>query len=167
MHVEAVWKIDAIFFKSWVRLFVTPWTIPGSLVHGIFQARILEWVATFFSRGSSQPRDWTQVSHLAGRFFIFWATREVHRCNHCSITIINETKRISLCFKSFGFSLRQETATRCTTALSVNSFKVWHQRLWKHQILYLQVAAQGRTWNGIFGWQGWHIKRGPLAEFPK
>ena len=38
-------------------------------VHGILQARILEWAAFPFSRGSSQPRDWTQVSHIAGRFF--------------------------------------------------------------------------------------------------
>ena len=38
-------------------------------VHGILQARILEWVAFPFSRGSSQPRDQTQVSHIAGRFF--------------------------------------------------------------------------------------------------
>ena len=49
---------------------------PGSSVHGIFQARILEWVAIPFSRGSSQPRDRTQVSHIAGRFFTVWATRE-------------------------------------------------------------------------------------------
>ena len=39
------------------------------IVHGILQARILEWVAFPFSRGSSQPRDQTQVSHIAGRFF--------------------------------------------------------------------------------------------------
>ena len=38
-------------------------------VHGIFQARIMEWVAFPFSRGSSQPRDQTQVSHIAGGFF--------------------------------------------------------------------------------------------------
>ena len=42
---------------------------PGSSVHGIFQARILERVAISFSRGSSQPRDRTQVSHIAGRCF--------------------------------------------------------------------------------------------------
>ena len=41
--------------------------------HGILQARILEWVAVFFSRGSSQPRDWTQVSHIVGGFFTSWA----------------------------------------------------------------------------------------------
>ena len=45
-------------------------------VHGILQARILEWVAFPFSRGSPQPRDQTQVSCIVGRFFTSWATRE-------------------------------------------------------------------------------------------
>ena len=45
-------------------------------LHGILQARILEWVAFPFSRGSSQPRYQTQVSHVAGRFFTSWTTRE-------------------------------------------------------------------------------------------
>ena len=49
---------------------------PSSSVHGTFQARILEWVAMPSSRGSSQPRDWTQVSHMAGRFFTIWTTSE-------------------------------------------------------------------------------------------
>ena len=51
-------------------------TLLGSSVHGILQIRILEWVAMPFSRGSSQPRDQTQVSCIAGRFFTIWATRE-------------------------------------------------------------------------------------------
>ena len=46
-------------------------SLSGSSVHGIFQAIILEWVAISFSMGSSWPRDWTQVSHIAGRH---WAT---------------------------------------------------------------------------------------------
>ena len=45
------------------------YSLPGSSVHGILQARILEWVAISFSKGSSQPRDWTWVSHFAGTFF--------------------------------------------------------------------------------------------------
>ena len=45
-------------------------------VHGILQARVLEWVALPLSRGSSQPRDWTQVFHIAGRLFTNWAIRE-------------------------------------------------------------------------------------------
>ena len=48
----------------------------GSSVHGILQAKILEWVAMPFSRGSSWPRDWTQVSCIAGRFFTIRATWE-------------------------------------------------------------------------------------------
>ena len=46
-------------------------------VRGILHSRILEWVTVPFSRGSSQPRDWTQISHTAGGFFTSWATREV------------------------------------------------------------------------------------------
>ena len=46
-------------------------------VHGILQARILEWVAVPFSRGSFQPKDRTQISHVAGGFFTSCATREV------------------------------------------------------------------------------------------
>ena len=62
--------------------FVTPWTdpmdcSPDSSVHGISQSRILEWVAILFSRRSSWPKDWTQVSFIAGRFFTIWAPREV------------------------------------------------------------------------------------------
>ena len=54
-----------------------PYSLKSYTVHGILQARILEWVAFPFSRGSSQPRDRTQVSRIAGRFFTSWATKEV------------------------------------------------------------------------------------------
>ena len=50
-------------------------SLPGSSVHGILQARVLNWVAIPFSRRSSQPRDWTWVSPIAGRFFTVWATK--------------------------------------------------------------------------------------------
>ena len=52
---------------------------PGFSVHGILQARILQWVAIPFCRGSSQPRDRTEVSCLSGRFFTIWATREASK----------------------------------------------------------------------------------------
>ena len=62
---------------------------PGSSVHGIVQARILEWVAMAFLRGSSQPGDWTCISCIAGRFVTHWATWEACTChieqiNQCS-----------------------------------------------------------------------------------
>ena len=52
-------------------------SLPGSSIHRIFQARILEWVAISFSRGSSQPRDWTWISCIVGRCFTIWAIRRV------------------------------------------------------------------------------------------
>ena len=55
----------------------TDYRPPGSSIHGILQARILEWVAIPFSRGSSRPRDQTQASYTASRFFTIWATGKI------------------------------------------------------------------------------------------
>ena len=55
-------------------------SLPGSSVPGILQGRILEWVAMPSSRGSSQPRVRTEVSHIAGGFFTIWATKEAQEC---------------------------------------------------------------------------------------
>ena len=68
--------------------------VPGSSFQGIFQARILEWVAISFSKRSSQPRDWTRVSCIVGRCFTIWATREVPRQKP-------ETPLILFCFVLF------------------------------------------------------------------
>ena len=73
-HVQDLWSEVA---QSWPTLYdPVDCSLPGFSVHGILQARILEWVAISFSRGSSQPRDGTQVSHIGGRRFNLWATRE-------------------------------------------------------------------------------------------
>ena len=63
---------------SHVQLFATPWTVAYQvpLSMGILQARIQEWVAMPSSRESSRLRDRTQVSHVAGRFFTIWTTKE-------------------------------------------------------------------------------------------
>ena len=60
-------------------------SLPGFSIYGIFQARILEWVALSFARGSSWPRDQTRVSHISGRCFTIWATREVPDYRVCGI----------------------------------------------------------------------------------
>ena len=65
-------------------------------VHRILQARILEWVAFPFSRGSSQPRNRTQVSCIAGRFFTSWDTREAQNTGVGSLSLLQ------------GFFLTQE-----------------------------------------------------------
>ena len=69
------------YYKVKVKVLVTQlcltlWDPMDYTVHEILQARILEWVAVPFSRGSYQPRDWTQVSWIVGGFFTSWATRE-------------------------------------------------------------------------------------------
>ena len=62
---------------------------PGFSVHGILQARILEWVTISFSRGSSQPRDRTQVSRIGGRRFNLWAKSWVPK-NWCFQIVVLE-----------------------------------------------------------------------------
>ena len=80
-------------------------------VHGILQARILEWVAFPFSRGSFQPGDLTQVSLISGGFFTSWATREAHSevlglVNKLKIPAAVFLKKIIYCIKkSFSESL--------------------------------------------------------------
>ena len=66
---------------SRVRLFRTPWTVAYqvSSLHGTLQARVLEWIAISFSRGSSPPRDQTWVSCIPGRRFNLWATRQAQK----------------------------------------------------------------------------------------
>ena len=71
------WKVK-VKSLSPVWLFVTPWSPPGSSVHGIFQARVLKWVAISFSRGSSQPRDLTRVSRTRGRHFYHLSHQGIH-----------------------------------------------------------------------------------------
>ena len=70
-------------------------SLPGSFIRGIFQARILEWVAISFhflaiSRGSSWPRDRTSVCYTAGRLFTIWAIREVHTLEGTMETWVNK-----------------------------------------------------------------------------
>ena len=84
------WLLSPVFYySSFVQQlmilysFNCPWcppgnncSLPGSSVHEISQARILEWIAISFSRASVWPRDQTRVSFIADRFFIDWATRK-------------------------------------------------------------------------------------------
>ena len=93
-------------------------SLPGSSVHGIFQAIVLEWIAISFSKGSSQPRDRTWVSRIVDRRFTVWATREVGSpCEwrggacHCSRVMVGESG-LETCWRrslEVYLGLRQET----------------------------------------------------------
>ena len=65
----------------------------GPFIHGIFQARILEWVAMPFSTGSSQPRDWTRISCISSRFFLVWATWEALFLHQFSCSVVSNCLR--------------------------------------------------------------------------
>ena len=81
-----------------VKLLTTLWTIAhqAPLSIGILQARMLEWVVMPSSRGSSQHRDRTQISHIEGRFFTLWATRGVlGKSNRSSLVQASEAEELS------------------------------------------------------------------------
>ena len=81
-------------------------SLPGSTVHGIFQARILEWAAISFSRGTSQPRDRTWVSCITDRRFTIWATWETQESsNYRTIALISHASKVM--FKILQAKLHQ------------------------------------------------------------
>ena len=140
-------------------------SLPGSSVHGIFQARVLEWVAISFSRGSSQVRDRTQVSRIAGRCFTLWATREA-LTEHGS-TPKNKTQFplsqslpsgsflwVSSPFPSEGRQNENHnhgeliSLITWNTALS-NSMKLSHA-LWSHP---RQTGHGGKVWQNVIHWR--------------
>ena len=95
--------------------------LSGSSVHGIFQARVLEWIAISFSRGSYRPHNQTQVSCIAGRHFTVWATRS------CINSFI---KYLYVCICSWMHTLIQFSSVTqlCLTLFDrINCFPVYHQ----------------------------------------
>ena len=115
-------------------------SLPGSSVLGIFQARILEWVAIPFSRGSSQPRNQTQVSHTAGRLFTVWATRDQLPVFMMPATTILKHKkekdtRLSLrCSASHSPDYKPLFVTTKLLAFSVHwsEMKNYKDRVWRN-----------------------------------
>ena len=108
-------------------------SLPGSSIHGTFQARVLEWGAISFSRGSSQPRDRTRVSCPAGRFFTDWAIREAGNGK-----IIFFTWGRAVSFWSTGREHRM-VHKGCISHSEINLFAAnsWKINLKIHTYLYL------------------------------
>ena len=133
-----------ICLLSHVHLFLNPMdcSLSGSSVHRILQARILEWVAIPFSRESSQPRDWTWVSYITGRFFTIWATRETtppkkkiykYIYTHAkSWTWLGDwtTTHIHTCEIKFRKGISE------TLLLLEREMKLWHKVMWRKRSLF-------------------------------
>ena len=84
---------------------------PGSSIHGILQARILEWVATYYSRASSQPKDWTHVFCIADRFFTTRTNWEAQKIAEC--LLIEKPEYITRFVKFNSFSSDKYLLTSC------------------------------------------------------
>ena len=108
-------------------------SLPGSSIHGILQARILEWVAISFSRASSQPRDRTQVSHIAGRRFYHLSHQESPIYHYTCLKQIpgNLTIESHTCFLFFFLTL------------STPSCVAYKNRRWSS----LREPGQKENWN--------------------
>ena len=121
----------------------TDWSLPGSSVHVIFQARILEWVVISFSRGSSLLRDWTCVSCIS--YIGKWILTEppgkpIILCSNCLFTCLSLSRL-------HAFS-RQEAYTSCI--LVVCAGYDLKQYLWKKMYLKVYLGSQFRS--GPFCW---------------
>ena len=124
--------------------------LPGSSLHGILQAIVLEWGAISFSRGSSQPRDRTRVSHIPGRRFNLWATKVssivcVHVCAvtqlcpalcdsmDCSlpgsyihgIFQARILEWVAISFRRGSSWLRDQTCVLCVSCIAGRCFTCW------------------------------------------
>ena len=88
-------------------------------VHGILQARIMEWVAIPFSRGSSQPRDGTQVSRIAGGFFTSWTTREAQTL--CGAQNPGPWSKATSTLYLWCAMVQRQLPSFCTTSLTLHS----------------------------------------------
>ena len=93
------------------------YNLPGSLVHGILRARILEWVAISFSRGSSRQRDRTWAFHIASRFFIFWATREAQASHNLQKWYVCVCQTLKSCRLRKGWRIKSCSDKRRPHAL--------------------------------------------------
>ena len=123
---RAVWVLWVLQKSEVAQLCPTLWdpmdcSLPGSSLHGILQARVLEWVVISFSRGSSHPRDRTLVSCILGRRFNLWATREPI-CKFYVITI-PITAKCFLKWEKFILKFTQKSKER--RAAKIFKWKQW------------------------------------------
>ena len=143
---EEIYFVQILLAEKWKeKSFSLVWHLQHlqHTVHGILQAWILEWVAFPFSKESSQPRDWNQVSYIAGRFFTSWATRKSPRI----------LQWVAYPFSSKSFQPRNWTQVSCIggrfftnwairTVLQITLLSMWFTYiLWKSYTYDFQICS--------------------------
>ena len=122
-------------------------------VHGILQARILEWIAFPFSRGSSQTRDWTQVFRIAGGFFTRWATGEAQSVILSHPICGSFSKHTKVYFTNTDLCISY-TEHHCASALNLWKQKYWN-KLDQAQFLLFISSYKMRISICVPGWTSW------------
>ena len=128
-------------------------SLPGSSVHGIFQTIELEWIAISFSRGSSQPRDRTRVSHIVDRCLTIWATREV-------LLIVEVIPNLQIhCFRSVCKSVWKSEHFFCRDYI-LNSDGTSPQKELTHYVTVVFAFAMKDVLNDFLWGSGkrWHCR---------
>ena len=100
--------------------------LPQLSVHGILQPRVLERAAISFSRGSSQPRDQTTVSHIAGRLSTIWATREVRVCCTWLVLFWCRCMILLMCCWIWFTSILSRIFHLCSSVILACNFSMWY-----------------------------------------
>ena len=124
------------------------YSLPGSSIHRILQARILEWVAISFSRWSSRPRDQTRIFCIAGRFFTIWATRE-------ALTVTHLPPRILILSRSHS-SPRNPHDSGEIDPLSNSRVDVYYRSSWASQ-LFAKDWLRNRSWHYSLHFMFWWL----------
>ena len=106
----------ALYVVLIVQSFTTLCDPAGSIVHGILQASVLEWVAIPFSRGSSQLRNRTQISFIVGRFFTVRATREARALSICLFYLIKTRLKITIIIEALCKDINQKFTNTHTSS---------------------------------------------------
>ena len=142
-------------------------------VHGILQARILEWVAIPFFRGSSQPRDQTQVSCIADGFFTSWATTVIFECLHvptcgaaCYTSIVSSTLTTEII--SLILEITSQSWEGTHTFFKAESLQFLMAKVYSHPCLsnLSQILSAVTLYHLCFSSRGSHSEYlGPFSGF--
>ena len=125
------------------------YTTVGSSVHGILQARALEWVAISFSRESSQPRDWTRVSSIAGTLFTIWSTREASKILNTQVKIPCATTK-ARCSQINKYSKKKKSFFQFLNSLLISYIYV-------HMCFYRNMVEFGKTSTNFLSYVGCNV----------
>ena len=150
------------------------YSLLGSSVHGILQARILEWITIPFSKESSQTRDQTKISCIAGEFFTIWATREAQFFNICKLISVTDNSNkvknknqdpLNRCRKCFWQSspyIHDSTSPETEDIIKIiyETYREYPSQRWKAENIPSKFRNKGNIFSLLFNivWKSYLYK---------